>query len=284
MSDKTNMTNNKELTKFMYSFNLPSKDFTTQETQELTVKVVNKKLNAKSLNPSIGAFEITIPKYVKEFVEGKLKQYTKDGIGLQGNYDDGRPFFAEKYEFTNYLRAETLDALRSHVQQITNDAIHIKRFEDLEKHAKVLFVSSDYVNRPQTDLYNHGKMGNKVALDFQYFVAYKVKKPKGFINEWWQEGVENKEYVNEYYAIEQAPTLYGKKLLPHLSANAIKGFTQIPWTQEREDFFKEIETKIDIVSQKINSFVDEIKTGNIDKIIAQKRQLILEDKTGDADD
>jgi hypothetical protein len=277
-----------DLVKFKYPFSLPTKDFKGTETKELTVSVIHKasKSNHYIRGSYAGAyssekayFMVNIPKYLLEYVKGKLKQYTKDNIGIEGHYDNGSAIYKERHNFTSFVRCEKMTEVVEAMNTITYEALHIKEFEDLEKHNRVIFVHSDHEFKLTKDDYNFGLMGNNIDLNFQFFVAYKVEKKKNMIKNYWQEEGSSDDKVYEYYAIGQAPSSYGsKKRLPLLEADKLKRFTQIPWTVKREEFFIEIEQKIKFVADKINNFVSDVNTKNIDFMIERKNTLELEDK------
>lgn len=286
MSSKT-----QHLSEFDYEFNMPCKDFKKTIKKNLKVKIDYNTTETQNeiRGQSVGTYKfekcwfiIQIPKYIREFIKGRFRTYTKDGIGNQGTYAEGTTMWEYQYNFKNFIKSEQFTDLAKQFNQIVTDALYIKQLEELEKNNKVIFVQTSYGNRIQVDDYNFGLRGNKLDLNFQFFVAYKVIKKNNFMPQYWQTSIKGTDDVIEYYAIEQRKSPIGNpnrghKRLPLLTGYEIKNFTEIEWTQTREDFFADIEMKIAKVSMLITEFVKDIDADNIDLKIAENKKLLLLD-------
>jgi len=268
---------NKTLSEFKYMFDLPNKEFTKFEPKELKVILQYKdgetaeymrcqKIGSHAFNNCY--FIVNLPKYILDYVKGKNRLYSKDGIHREGTYAEGTPIYREKYNFINTIKSDTFIGLRDKILSITNDALHFKQLENLEKYNKIIFINSNFELKESVDAYNYGKTGNKLNLMFQYFVAYKVIKKKNLIVSYWQTKTDNDNEVIEYYARDSGrknKLSSGEfKKLPLLTGYEIKHYKQIPWSKERELFFYQIEQKLKIISNKINSFINNINADNID--------------------
>jgi len=277
----------------MYTFNVPTKDFKKTEEKDLKVKILYKSETSATYmrGQRTGAlkfedlyYRVDIPKFIIDKVKNVTRQYTKDGIGIKYTYQEGSHEYEEKYNFKNFIEQKDFKALVREFNSIVNDAIYFQESEDLEKFNKVIFVNSTFSNKEKVDSYNFGIAGNQLDLGFRFFVAYKIKRRKNLITQYWQVADEDDEdVVTEYMAIKQREIKHGlsgdKRKRPMLTGREITTFKEIPWTQEREDFFQDIENKISKLSTMVKEFVNDIDSKNIDyKITNNTKLLLLEDK------
>ncbi len=281
------ITNKEKLSSFKYEFLLPNKDFTDSIRKELTVSLeyttTEKRDMIRGRPAGTNHFEdcyfiVNIPKYVLDFIKGKFKKYSKDKIGVIGTYDNGVKYYDENYNFKTFIKSENFKTVKHIMGEITIDALHIKELESLEKNNKVIFINSSYYNREMIDEYNFGRKGNKINLNFQYFVAFKVIKKREFFTNFHQDNTQEGKTI-EYYALSSKKSFTKQiRRLPLLDAKYLKDFVQIEWTQAREDYFKDIENKINKVAFMVDDFVKDVNCENIDlKIETNNKLFLIED-------
>lgn len=286
------MNSTEKLTEFKREFDVPTKDFNATEKKEIKIVVEYniKETNDYMRGSKVGVyhfedcfFKLVIPKYIFHFIRNKFREYSKDGIGNLGTYQEGNIIWKDKYNFTQIIRSEKLKDTIHIFNQIILDALYIKKLENLKKNKKVIFVKSNQSIKAKHDNYNYGNMGNLVNLQFHYFVAYKVFKTS-MIKEYWQNRGFKEDEVIEYYALEQyqnksfgTTSIKNKRALPKLTGHNLQSFKEIPWTKEREEFFSDVEFKINKLAGLVNNFVEDIDEKNIDKKIIENkdRNLLL---------
>lgn len=260
------MRNTEQINSFEREFRVPNKEFTKLEKKNLkvhleyTTEITNKYMRYSKVGTyhfENAYFRLNIPDYIYNYLFDKREKYTKDK------------------RFTKILRYEKLTDLIKEFEELILDCLHLKKIEDLSKHNKVIFVKSNFINRVDIDQFNFGIRGNRLNLNYQFFVAYKVIKKKTLMREYWQDNTPVEDEVVEYYALDKRESL-GKndKQLPYLTSTELRDFKEIEWTEEREKFFLDIEMKINLISNKINNFVKDIDVENVDSLIDRNIKLL----------
>jgi len=226
---------------FELTLQIPNKDFSL--TSVLTSIKIIPELSEKTLSSSDYkmTFKINIPKHILKVLE--------------------------QYEFkldNLFVRHEKLEEAILAFQNIIQQAINFKSTENFEKMNKVLMVKFKQSKSPAYDNYNNTTAGMKQNCVFQWFNAYHIVG-KGMFG---QEHIyldPNKKKHNSY----------GQFHYPRAGEAFAKEFKIIPWTQEREDFLKSIESGFDSLYAKLENYFGNLDEEKIKELMSKKSDIKL---------
>ena len=243
------MSDIKKINSFTHTFSVPTKDFKSLEDKELTV---NTYLKDKHL-----LFSLTIPAYIYRKIFGTEIKYI-DGF-IEKQYIS--PFGGKKVRFKNKLQNEVFFDLIGRFKEVCQDAIQVQSVINSDKDMVILvkFLKEDVEER---DDLNHASKGRKLASQFQYFVCYRRKTKEMFSNE---TKIVYESLEQATYGLQDQHVGYGFK---RYFDNVKEGFDVISWTQEREDFFKNIEKAFIELNGKLEEFFGKLTDDKVEKLIA----------------
>jgi len=240
---------------FTCKFRIPTKDFRSYEEKELTVHII--------IKDSHLFFVLTIPSYIFNKVFSTDKKYLDSFI--EKNYIS--PVLDRKTRFRNKLKSEVFQDLVGRFEEICTDAVHVQTVIDSEKEKVILvkFLKEDTVEQ---DALNHAYKGRKLSSRFQYFVCYQrtykdlTGKTKHRYESW-----ESTDAIGFH-----KDKGYGFKT--HYD-DVEEEFNIIKWTQEREDFFKNIEASFIKLNDKLDEFFGQLTAKKVEKLISLQKQTNL---------
>jgi hypothetical protein len=212
---------------------LPTNDFTKKESKVIKIST---KLNVE--NNSF-LFKAVIPKYIYDYLE-----------------------LNEEKIPSKTMSSNTLKSLVEEIERYGKKCIELKHRENLqsEKYIAVKFNESNF---QQKDSFNFASMGFRTTSSFQYFIVYKDIKLHGSLDRYNYKsdvriGVDVKDRKWYYFGI-----------------NVIEqgGFKLIKWTQEREDYLKNIQDKFVEINGKLNTFLGNLDEEKINLLMSNKNIL-----------
>lgn len=249
-----NMSDKEKVTTFKHVFQVPTKDFKKSVEKELTIHTY--------IKDSHLLFSLTIPSYIYNKIFGTDQKYI-DGF-IEKEYIS--PFSGRKVRFKNKLQNEVFFDLVGRFDEMCCDAMQIQAVIDAEKN-KVILVKFSKKDIQDKDRLNFATKGRQLASRFQYFICYK-RKVKFFDGE-----------KTIYESIERnevgIPTVRKGFRFKHYYDPLEKEFDVLLWTQEKEDFFKNIEEGFIELNNKLDEFFGKLTDDKVEKLIATHNQSNL---------
>lgn len=243
--------------KLSVEITLPKKDLSGWNYKDKETITVTTEFNPQT-NSFI--FRLRIPKYIFDGVKDTDEKYFTNPPKPENSWE------SRKKKFTQNLSYPVLDVLLENLNNVCADAIMIKEREsaETEKYIAVRFGNG---HKQCKDNFNFASMGMLTTSSFQFFVVYKdIKSPhsldryiyKSKVRIGGNMGMKDHKVDGWYY----------------FGIGNVEQYQLIRWTQEREDFFKEIEEKFVMVNKELDKYLGDITD---DKIIAlmENKQLFL---------
>lgn len=251
-------------------FNISNEKFTDIIQKKLTVSLVNFENTIQ--------FETKIPDYlyneaIKQFPDiydqAFLDEKTRDEIKKYGTKQQ------DNKAKSKIIRSPLLNDLRTYLYDLSSKINIIYTFKD-NYGEKMLFIYFKGDTSLQRDGRHGGNMGLLNKLSFQYFTAfyYKGTSKKMFSDEL----IEIEKY-NVYYKCglsENINHLYREKELKPLHDTQkelieLKNkYLIIPWTEERENYLKDIQTNFAVMIDKLNIFLQNLTEVKLDFLIKEQ--------------
>jgi hypothetical protein len=228
-------------TKFSNTFHICTDEFKYGDYVDVELDVYMTKIttNTKSIT-----FRVDIPDYI----------YNKcmENVDVQS-----RPEL-------KYIESNSLSFLHTKMGDFSNMAVHIedekKRSVNYIKHLLVRFNSSEVIKR---DSFNFAYMGQEISTRFNYCIIYSYEG--GSLDN--RRKYFTKKRVDDFHIdyINAPEDDVRKNYIQSLPENSVL----IDYTPEREEFLSHLESKFRDLSTNLNSFLKDISTDTIDKIIEQ---------------
>jgi len=158
----------------------------------------------------------------------------------------------------NYIEVTDFSRLHSTLDSLANQAYSLQKRESEASVAKKIicinFNSSDSI---QKDSYNFAYVGKRTQISFNYYVCFQTLSGERYT----------------FFRVEEGKvvdnTISGKK--SYITSNPS---VCVEWTQEREDFLKELENRFIDLSFKLNVFLKDLNQEKLDKLIENKVLLL----------
>lgn len=220
----------------------PNFDYGDSEFKELDVFMTPITKETKTVN-----FSMVIPKHL----------YDKCSTDPQ---EDLRP----KHR---HITSESLSYLHAHIKSLVNQAFHLRQREkDADKAKKVICINFSSGETKERDSFNFGYCGQKLNTSFNFYVCYFTGK--------------------EYYTYHKVDSGTGigttgvKGVIDNTDSGHKSWIKQSPkviidWTQEREDFLYKLEDNFRQLSVNLNSFLKDLNSDSLDKLVANNELLKL---------
>lgn len=234
----------------------PNKDFTDSFSKDISVTIKEPNSDGDVL------FEADMPTHVFDKLKNTSKGYTTKDKGGK---------FRKRVSTSNYKHTCEL------LQNYCDDALSIKELEELEKEKK-LFIQFNFNDKKTRDNWCGAYTGKLISTQFRYFVGYKTSTKRGRIGNFSGELETCIRYVSMYYnSIGNKNWKHGK--LQPLNQDwqheeVEKKYKIIDWTEERENFLKEIEQRFGNLGDKLNEFLGDINGDKIDSLIESNFKLL----------
>ena len=188
-------------------------------------------------------FKTVLPTYIYEKLNGMNIERTREGIGRSETT-------THRYvDMKKSITANSLEALTKRFDGIVQDFLFVIQDEQAPKE-KLIFVNwkSDF-RRDKESNQNGAKVGHAMSMSFHFF--------SGFYN------------GRSYFDIEHKPI--------NAQSNSyecdVPNYTQIPWTQEREDFFNHIFANFETFKDKLDDFYATLTPKTIDSHMSKFKML-----------
>jgi hypothetical protein len=233
---------------FSYKFKIPTKDFKKYEEKELTIHTI--------IKDSHLTFFLTIPAHIFKMVFNTDKKYLDEFI--EKSYVS--PVLNKKTRFRNKLKSEVFQDLVNRFEDICKDAMQVQAIIDSEK-SKVILVKFSKEDTTEEDELNRATKGRKLTSRFQYFICYR-RTTKDFVSG---------KLKNYYEALEIHKHGGFKRYFDDVEHE----FDVIKWTQEREDFFKNIEETFVKLNNKLEEFFGKLTTKKVEELMTLQKQMNL---------
>jgi len=246
---------------FKVSINLPKKDFTGFDYVASEIQINTE------FRPAVNTFtfKCNIPKYIFDVVaDSDIKYFT--------NPPKPEHYFERKdKKFTTTLSAPTLDGLLKDLQNICSDALSTKEREtaQTEKYIAIKFKQS---NSSQKDNFNFASMGFLTNSSFQFFVVHKIiKSPHSLDRYNFKSNVTNRALNSPIHNKHKDGWYY-------FGIGVVEQFQLIKWTQEREDFLKDVQNKFVLMNEKLETFLGDIDDDKIIELMSNAQFLLGDGK------
>lgn len=170
---------------------------------------------------------------------------------------------------TKFIEADTLSTLHSKINDYVNMAFRIKQLEKSTiESKKIICINFNSLEQTTRDDYNHGYTGQKITINFNYYIAYKTKNNELFTYKKYKTGLGTTE--KGISGIIDS-SLLGKHNWLHTNPKLI-----VDWTQEREDFLIKLENDFRELSEKLNYFLKDLNEEKLQKLVESKNTKLIQ--------
>ena len=232
---------------------LPTKDCSKWDREKREISV-STELNIKT---NIFKFRLRIPTYIFDKTKESEEKYHTNPPAPEKNWEK------KSKKFTQNLSDDTLKGILKQLEVICIDSISVtdRETSESEKYIAIKFKNS---HKQEKDDFNFASMGHKTASSFQFFVVYKRTGRQHIYDRFTYKSNVRIDFMNNKR--KQDWFYYGN--------NIESSFQLIKWTQEREDFLKEIQDKFVKMNNDLATYLGDI---NDDKMIAlmNNKQFLL---------
>lgn len=236
---------------------IPDLSFKTYVEKEISIK-----MHEPDKDQNI-YFEGKIPDHVFEKLKNSAEEYkTKESGG----------------NFKQKIYSLTYKGILNKLSDICCAAMNKQKDEDSPLEKKI-FVKFNFESRATRDEWVGAGTGNRLNISFQHFIGYKRTTE---INDLLGEKKTRITYLSEYVNLAKhliTETKYREGSIQPLHMDKrhkdIENSYQIlDWSQEREDFLKDIEQKFNSLGNKLFEFFGQLDNEKLDILIEQKQNLL----------
>ena len=220
-------------------------------------------------------FETKIPEYIfQKAKELWPEDYDMEFIRKKRNEQKyGNLDWILKRAETRVLTYPNLEGIKSELWELSHK-IHIhETFTEKEGDKVILIHFRGAINNDRFH-YNGAGMGIENNINFQYFIAYHYI---GQQKKWLSDEMITVEQFKSYYkrgVSEQDPYHAYKdtelKVL-HTTSQELRDFKNywivVPWTEERENYLKAIQSNFITLTEKLNEFLKDLTEEKLDRLI-----------------
>lgn len=210
-------------------------------------------------------FKCKIPKYVFDAVVNSDNKYLIEPEKPE-HY-----FKSNGKKFTQNLSADTLPALLIKLNDVCLDAISVKQRETAqsEKYIAIKFKQS---NSKKKDDFNFASMGFLTNSSFQFFVVHKIIKSPNSLDRYNYKSDITIRQVNSPIHNKHKDGWY------YYGIGVVENYQLIKWTQEREDFLKDVQNKFVLMNEKLETFLGDIDDDKIIELMSNAQFLLGDGK------
>lgn len=261
--------------KLSANFVIPTKDFKKYELVKLPIKT-----NIPDNMEVQGDIEysVVMPDFMFNEVadtEPKFRtKYDVNGGEVSGLFSDKT--ITRKFKKTQ--TAKLISFLQNYFSELTQ-FINDKHSIEKKTIKKKLIIDFKYDKYHTKNNLNGAYMGEQLNQSFRYFVGYELMTDK--MSNSLEKKVE-KNYISKIFYSPKGSTLYKKdtgfKEDEDLFLTLLEKYQKvedfdnryviIDWTQEREDFFKNIKDKFDNLNQQLSTFINNIDDDKIEELMS----------------
>jgi hypothetical protein len=220
------------------------------EDAKKSTKVMTIKINKPKYTSSEGlyghtkrtysmSFSMKIPEHIHSYLLNKTVVRYKMGRNYEKNYSD----------FPKTINRQILETLCEDYFEITQDYLFLKRLEKAEL-KKVIFFGINNSTKPYTSIQDGTEFGIKNEIKYNYSIGY--------------------------ISGENNELRYNSEKL-YISSRTHHEFYQhkfVVWSEEREEYFKGIQTSFEQIIDRFNKFNDGLNDDTINEIINNNTKLL----------
>lgn len=220
-----------------------------ESKKDFTVKVNTPTLKDKSDNvfykkPTVYTltFSLTLPDHIHSYLLGKT--VAAGGLSRKAETKD------YPSDFIKTVKSITIEGLTTEWSQIITD---YKWLKDIEKMPlqKVIFYSFDNASYDNNSRWNGIKLGKNVHLNFKYAIGYII--------------IDKQQRYNQDK----------KSISTSQDREFYNNYKHVNWTEEREEFFNNIQKTYDGIIEKISTFEENLTEDTINAFINSKSNNLL---------
>lgn len=178
----------------------------------------------------------------------------------------------DKIPYNKIIKEISIVRLKEKLIEHCNDLrSYMNEVEQMKKNKKMLAISYESNVNTHYDDYNHGLIGDNVGFNFRYYVLYKSYNEHALVNKNTYFTKEKKLYntglnankVNDGYNVIQEASINNRNEI------------LIDWTQEREDFLKNIQDSFINIKNNLDNFMSKLNDKEIDLLLESSPNLFL---------
>jgi len=187
-------------------------------------------------------FKTILPSHIYDLLSGRKIERSRGGLvsEVSTNYYNN---------LSKTITSNSLEGLVKRFDEIVQDFLFIIQDEQKPKE-KLIFVNwKSNFNKNKISNQNSSKLGNKMSMEFHYFVGYYNGR--------------------SYYDMDHK----GINVLSTSYESDVINYKKIPWTLEREEFFNYIFSNFEKFKNNIESFFENINPKTIDSHMSEFKML-----------
>lgn len=158
--------------------------------------------------------------------------------------------------------------LLSHVDNIMEQ---LYLTEKMKRTTKMIAISYKSNLEERYDDFNHAIIGNDVNFGFRYYILYKTQNTSSIFND---SIFFSKDKKISNTGLNSNKINNGYNIIKEYSINQ-RGEILIEWTQEREDYLKEIEKNFTKIKNNLDNFMSKLNEKEIDLLLSNNVNLFL---------
>lgn len=276
-----------------YYVNLIQKDLETVKMTNIKIKCLGMQPHSQWVKTQDVQYSLTIPSYMYEalvdtepmFLSYESWKKQKELTGKEPEYPS----------FKKYIKSFLVSDIIKQIEGLSE--ILIQRSQDKKAVRSPKLYVKFSASKTNTKDNNFGCFtGAKNQILFQFFKGYSIIKKAwiginhfereeyysdiffcsgSFVNRYKVHSIENIEITPDYtiHRERDGRPIYGNGDRDRFLAE----WKVIDWSQEREDFLNQVSANFDTLSQKLGTFLNDLDTDKLDKLILQSasNQLFL---------
>jgi len=265
MNEIKKSLSNDKITNIYIDWFVTNEEFTKLVTKKFTISIVN-------FDNTI-QFETRIPDYIynecikqypdiydKKFIENRITEEIKK-YGTIQNLKNIKPK-------SKILRSPTLELIKGELETLSNMLITLNTFEE-KNGEKVIFIYFEGSTSQKRNKHYGANMGILNSIQFQYFIGYHFN---GMVREHLTDNDILVEKYSAFYKCVGVDKWKERELKPlHRTEKEKETLKQeyliIPWSEEREQYLKDIQTNFSTMIDKLNEFLKDLTEVKLDNLI-----------------
>lgn len=269
--------------------NIINKKLTKCEYRDITIKCLGIQHYGQFNENQDIFYEYSIPNYIYDaLVDTEPEFISKDNFKKLGN--DSHTAH-HKGHFKKLIKTTSINDIIKTIQRYSS-IIEKNNNDRIGDRIKKIFINFKGGTENGKSAYNHTHMGKITSTVFQFFVGYEVTEETGifktvniknyktnivnrngeFIDRWKYEAVEIIESKPDYsiYTFRGLGSFYyiGDR------DSFLNKYTIVDWTQEREDFLLELQTKFINLNDRLNTYLGELNEDKLDLLMTSNYKLL----------
>lgn len=176
----------------------------------------------------------------------------------------------EERPLKTYIEADTISSLHAQMKELCSKAhFMFKLNRDSETAKKIIVINFNASDRPTRDDYNHAYTGEQISINFNYFVAYKTIGGVVFNYQKYSSG-----FGLKNQGIKGVIDTYKFNDKQHIKNTKMQ--VVIDWTEEQENYLKNLEQQFVKLSENLNVFLKDLTQEKLLELMSNNKIKLIQ--------